>query len=112
MIMKHLYVNFKVTMLHFYHTNVKYGTVFLYVYGNLLDLIFGLCCKGVLYVQIVAHIIAVFLKVYQDFVSYIVSYIMLTSLHQVVCFFFYLFIFFFLFFKLCFQYNEFPSISD
>jgi hypothetical protein len=25
MIMKHSYVNFKVTILHFCHTNVKYG---------------------------------------------------------------------------------------
>jgi uncharacterized membrane protein len=62
-----------------------------FIYGNLLDLIFGLCCKGVIYVQIVAHIIAVFLKVFQDFVSYIVSCIMLTSLLQVVCFFYRIF---------------------
>jgi hypothetical protein len=76
------YGSFEVSVLHFCHSNVKCNTVF--VCENLLEAVFGLCCKGVLYTQIIAHIIEMFLQVFQDFVSYIVSCIVLTSLHTVV----------------------------
>jgi hypothetical protein len=88
MIMKHSYGSSEVSVLHFCLSNVKCSAIF--VYGNLLTL-FGLCCKGVLYTQNITHIIALFLQVFQDFVYYIVSCILLTSLHTVVFFYYRIF---------------------
>jgi hypothetical protein len=84
MIMKHFYGSFELSVLYFCLSNVKCSTIF--VYENLLESLFGLCCRGDLYTQIITHIITLFLCVFQDFVHYIVSFIALTCLHTVVFF--------------------------